>query len=554
MKFNQVDVDSTSLLAVVIATKIGGDIVASVAGNEISSSVGGEEVSGEMTYRSIASVISAELQIGVETVDNLPTPAGDEATVNTQELLFADAGKMAITLDKANKRFVAANNTPLAEVCSPYQSLRLDAAGDVTIGDYLENPFTVDRINSIVKDGVSGVGSLISVCRNETLPRVREVLTEATSAAKSMYRDIMFPFNIVQDDLPALWKETSFLAAIPKSTELTSKIVDWTNPLMGIESTNLDSASMLRTGITHLDEITTDTLASNYDLFSVWTMLTRQGNKPLKQLLENDPNGLVNNDNRRTYLTISFLMARYALTVGIDSMKVAEPKYAKDHFRGLVDALGAAILRNIELYESVVKGKTVIQRKVQKDGITELVVNAVNYKTWLQSSELNTPELLYSSSELLGVRVPWERINEERSRLAANWNSVYAIAENKRIQREREVVGMAVQRALSRYINSYPTPEGSNPEAHSANVKMLIKRLPGLLATTKYNSLDDLAVVAREMICKLFYADTAVGQYLTIYDRLGESHKDHDPRTIATLATIEYVGKWVASQLFISVK
>ncbi len=543
MKFMNQEVSTTSLLAVTIAAKVGGDIVTQLAGNDLSAAVGEREVGGEMAYSSIAANIAA-----VHHRSGYSDNIAEKPTTNT-EVLFQDAGKLAIMLQMENKCFIPKPHTVLSTLTQPLSNSAY--SGSVELGDYLNNPYTLNNINSAVDVGVRAVGSLVSVCRNQVLPIVRDILTTAQQYVNDHQRKTAFPFTIVSEDLPALWNDSSFIAGLTRADVdgvNTARVV----PLMGITNNEIAPATMLLTGVSHLDDIIRDTLFnSTIDSDWLWKQLKRQGNKPLHQILVHDDTGIITSTNRRVYLTVAYLLVRHIMAVGVDTLKPSEPVLAKEYFTGMLRDLGVAIIRSKKLYEQLGTSDKIVTNTTKEDGITQIHVHGSVYKKWLTMDATNTPELLFSAVNLYGTSIDIKKVDEDRKRIAANWSRLFAFGENQRLAKEREFVNNAIDYAVRCYLPNMNTNNDITPEHAEGLVLSIKKKLPGMIAALKVNTLDDLPRGVRDIVTQLFFADTDACNYLCIYDRLGAENTTYDPRTVATLATFEYVGKWVAYQLYI---
>lgn len=167
-------------------------------------------------------------------------------------------------------------------------------------------------------------------------------------------------------------------------------------------------------------------------------------------------------------------------------------------------------------------------------------VNGEVYNRWLD--EGGSPEALFGAVAT-GTAMQYHVILGQAESLAASWTRSMRLVEQQ-LQFERHTAAIqGLSAALSKLAAELPENE------RRTDVGALQAAIAERLSHFHVKDLDNLYLVARKAVCRVFYPHTDAEKILNAMDAVVADQPDLDPREAALLVMIDYVTDWVGSSI-----
>ena len=176
-----------------------------------------------------------------------------------------------------------------------------------------------------------------------------------------------------------------------------------------------------------------------------------------------------------------------------------------------------------------------------------LTVNGDLYGAWLD--EGNCPEILLGMVSGGDIKKTTFEINENADKYKRAWerfSSLYIAKEtnNLHIYARKAVLAMFHQQLQE------TAPEEAEVRSKEANfVENRVKAAEEYLEGLTVKHLEDAHLVALYLVGKIRFDYTSAYYILTDIDEVGKANPDIDPREAAMLATVNYIGDFLADQI-----
>lgn len=247
---------------------------------------------------------------------------------------------------------------------------------------------------------------------------------------------------------------------------------------------------------------------------------------------------------QRENAMVTLLLAARLMTNVPDGIEMSLIEY-QAYVSAIVEQAGRAVMRAIQTMESDLKNKTLISTYPSipfgNPYIESVIqVNGKVYNQWL--AEGGSPEVLFGAYATSQERGYTTLLDNKEDYLRA-WDREKKIIEAKVRFEMRSIRSTALRKAFFDVIKDLPEDQ---------------KRLPAVdmvkLSDMLIDNMDDKAFeyiykYARKLICRSAFPGTDFEDFLKSIDAAAEANPGIDEREAALLATIEYVSKWVASQV-----
>lgn len=385
-------------------------------------------------------------------------------------------------------------------------------------------------MDAVVDTVARAVQNNIHVARNVAVPLINKV-HEATRAALAEFS---------ASDHSPFFIETHVYAAIWNSPVLQDSVARYqTIPPMAVSLRNLgvpaptDWAEAVRTGAPSYDDeiyqfmqqLTSDQLTG------LWNDLFNGGASTTTDVL-----GMGRGVHDRVlaaYLLIQRLRAEVPTGVNLDI----------ETYRTYMDELaaeaGKAVSAAIQRRERDIKLSFLVYSSQSEQDGGKILVNGDVYPAWLNAG--GKPEVLMAAVAT-GSDLGFNALLAAAPTLEAEWTRLYAA-----------YVSAAQGKSLSVMVNAIRSAVGDeivngDESIQAFDKETLHARLAEALTSANVNSLQNLYVFCRQVVCYVFFAHMDVELILREIDALGESVPNITAEEAATFAVIAYMGRWLGTQ------
>lgn len=169
-------------------------------------------------------------------------------------------------------------------------------------------------------------------------------------------------------------------------------------------------------------------------------------------------------------------------------------------------------------------------------------VNGEVYNAWL--AEGGSPEALFGAVAS-GVALHYHVVLDQAAALAASWTRSLGLVEQQLKFEHQSVVIQGLSKALVALAGNLPENERRLAPAE------LHAEIAERLSHFHVKDLDNLYLVARKAVCRVFYPHTDAEKILNAMDAVIADKPDMDPREAALLVMIDYVTDWVGSSIVV---
>ena len=249
-------------------------------------------------------------------------------------------------------------------------------------------------------------------------------------------------------------------------------------------------------------------------------------------------------NGQRENALIVLLLASRLMTSVPEGVEMALIEY-QAYISAIIEQAGRAVMRAIQTMESDVKNKTLISSYPSipfgNPYIESVIqVNGKVYNQWL--SEGGCPEVLFGAYATNQERGYSFLLDNKDDYLKA-WDREKKIIETKVRFEMRTIRSTALRKAFFDVINGLPEDQKRLP------VVDIVKVSDMLIDNMDDKAFEYIYKYARKLICRSAFPGTDFEDFLKSIDAASEANPGIEEREAALLATIEYVSKWVASQV-----
>jgi hypothetical protein len=458
-------------------------------------------------------------------------------------------------LDAHNIMLSPKQNTPFAVLCqatrdpSQVQTLNSDVTDysvDISTMEYMANEkgplggsphdFAMDELVSTIAPFVR---QHISFAKNTVSPTIEAMVKRVTEQVQDVSGSVLNGMEVCVYNPP----EPMFAAGMSELVERSAGATYSNVPLnfMLPEITEKDVVEMMLTMQPVLDEAILTWVAARGTAFfmNLWNECFRaKQDSNIRSI--NDV--LTHPEYSQDYAIAMFLWARKLVVTPLDNTDIALAKYTADmsDIRDQAGSrLGLFIAKILGDEKQGVLIKSIVERR-------KIYVNGNVYKTWIANGGTN--EILFAN---LLADVPnylVADINNNIENLKGAWvrhvSMTKLAGSARRVQRTKAALVTAFNEQLKEGAGS---PEESLVGGDSR--ARALKKFNEMLSYTTEKELDDLWEVCKRLVCRSLYAMTDAERILSDIERNKRDNPDLPVREAATLATLQYVCRWVTSQI-----
>lgn len=168
------------------------------------------------------------------------------------------------------------------------------------------------------------------------------------------------------------------------------------------------------------------------------------------------------------------------------------------------------------------------------------------YNDWL--SKGGSPEALYQAVHE-GATMQYDVLLADAEGLAKRWLTTMGLLETQRKFERQTAITTGLRAALHQLYRDLPpslkefVPYGSDGEFLSAVAERL--------SHFHIKDLDNMYLVARKAICRVFYPQTHAEKILNALDNVMQDHPQYDAREAAFFVMVDYVTEWVTDAFIV---
>jgi len=186
--------------------------------------------------------------------------------------------------------------------------------------------------------------------------------------------------------------------------------------------------------------------------------------------------------------------------------------------------------------------------KPARGGVPSGTITVVGdvYNNWLKDG--GSPEALYQAVHE-GATLQYDVLLQDAAGLAKRWMTTVGLLETQRKFERQTAITTGLRAALHRLYLELPAslkafvPYASDGEFLSAVAERL--------SHFHIKDLDDMYMVARKAVCRVFYPQTHAEKILNAMDNVMKDHPEYNPREAALFVMIDYVTEWVADMIVV---
>lgn len=168
------------------------------------------------------------------------------------------------------------------------------------------------------------------------------------------------------------------------------------------------------------------------------------------------------------------------------------------------------------------------------------------YNDWLAKG--GSPEALYQAVHE-GRPLQYGVLLDEAEGLHRRWLTTMGLLETQRkFERQTAIISGMRQALYQLYLN---LPDNLKPFVPYSSDSEFLSAVGDRLSHFHVKDLDDLYMVARKAICRVFYPQTAAERILNALDNVMQDNPGYTPAEAALLVRIDYVTDWVGDAILV---
>jgi hypothetical protein len=474
--------------------------------------------------------------------------------LNTATIFAAMA--LAEQFDGKRQILVPIQGTPLHHLCAATNmtadmAIKLDD-GQVTI-DFtrLKNATALPEANydksrhdyamaDFADIGIKAVNSALMIARTKVSPQLGDMLDLLNMRLSNAPVNELNKFEIREEEDcpvlygPALRKLTDQYNAYPGGT-----------PVMTINAPDYEIADlvkMLATDVGSIDDglLTWAATLDTYTLTGAWQKFFtfRAGNiyegVSFDGRMEKSPSNML----------LVFCWARHMLENDVVPEGMTMPLASfRAKLEEYVGYAGRLLSYEQDRNDAAIKNRVL----VRSVGFNRVNVYSPVYRAWLESG--GDTDVLYGmavSGNDLNFTVDTIEANAEKYKSAWKTHSriVTATDSATRFNYLREQLVLVFESIINR-----PDEDGNQPDINQ--VKNFVEKFQLEMRDVNVGETQDLHCVCLKLLCRTLYSNTASEFLLSRMDEEAKRNPDIPPREAATVATLEYINYWIASQMMV---
>lgn len=455
---------------------------------------------------------------------------------------------LAETLADRHVKLEAVNDSPLDSLVR-YSTQAVDAQGSVALGVQLQSrPLSElleigaaqeiggnfphdDLIHHITTQAAGLLGATHDVAQNKVIPAIRRVVEAVSTAIDESVKAGTSPLEIIQQRFEPLYDFVYLRDLTARYQSAISSVA-----LHQFDIVPGDYLEALSIGHTTIDEAVKEA-AQRYGqerLAALWDRLFgRSATGTTQEVFQSDP----------TAAALGFFFAARLTTCTPEGLSTDSSAWSA-HVNRVMAAAGAWICRHYAMRaQTVAAGAMVLECPGGQQPVGTIVVDADVYAKFI--AEGGSPEVLFGAAYSTRQFEP-AKLLADAVKHRAYWDSVVAMYRNATASMRTDAMITSLRAAVTAEINNLSEDDLliDRPAMHSL--------LQEHLTHVKARQIEDLWDLARKAICRTMYRSTEVEAFLLAMDEQSKLTPDLPAREIATLASIDFIAKWLSELIVIS--
>lgn len=401
---------------------------------------------------------------------------------------------------------------------------------------YSAHELDMKELKTAVADAVR---NHLKFARTVVAPDVLQFVEAIAPAVQEIARNPLHDVEIVQNNSYAFLYEPELKESIERASDIP--VDDVPMNFKHGPRTDAEVLEIMTTGSASLDQAVTLFVSKLPEgaLAHIWaTMFTQipqsdgDSSKTFQQLL-----------NQQSYngarSLVTYLVARKLWNNPPEDSNATAKAY-EDLMVEYRNQSALALLR--ERYRQDVAAKAGLLVESIREG--KVFVNSNVYREWIRNGGTNEVLLGLTLSNNPAQRV--EVINEQAEAYKLAWKNHVALSQsvirNRRFERTKDLLDVEFKHYLTNL-----TPE----ELPVQDRALVLRRFEHALGKVKLEECDpeNLYTLVLHLLCKARYHETDAFFILNTVQRVSRDNPGMDVREAASIATIEYIARWVGSQM-----
>lgn len=393
-------------------------------------------------------------------------------------------------------------------------------------------------MQELTRTATNAVRDHLKYARTVVAPDVIHFVEAIAPAIQEIARNPLHEIEVVVNNSFSFLNEPMLLDAIQKAKEITvtdvklnfkheARTDEQVLELMATGSASLDQAIAL-----YASKLPEGTLAEVWG--TMFTQVPQGGSdyKSFQQLLQ-EPGKDV------TRALVTYLVARKLWNDAPDDSNMTARQY-EDLMVEFRDQAALSLLR--ERYRQDIAMNAGLLVESIRDN--KIIVNQNVYKEWIRNGGTN--EVLFGLSLSRNPAQRVEVINENSEGYKLAWQNHVALSHvvirNKRFERTKDLLEVEFKHYLEN------TPETEIGLQDRFEVTNRFKHALGKIKLDE-TDVDKLYTLVLKLLCAARYHRTDAEFILNAIQRVVKNNPEMDVREAASIATIEYIARWVGSQM-----
>lgn len=435
--------------------------------------------------------------------------------------------------------------TPLAEMVYATNTLGDPTAAQIVEATNISDPnvainYHDNAVDSIAAVAIPAVRDHVRVARSIVAPLVEDLATRVQRRLSELNPLSITGAEVTLADRPGALTNSALVDMLEKFGQSP-----FSDPGLRVNLPDLSIDEIkehLKTGVSSLDKEIELWLAEESTdwLLDLWQNVFQiKDRSQVPQRFTSFAAWIADRECGDSYALAIFLLARNLFDNVPEGTAMNLTAY-RNHLSDYRDQAAAALVRRAEMYERDKKAGRLI---IEQDGL-KIKVNPDVYPAWLEAGGCN--EVLFGAALDRRAIFMADAINIEAEKFKAAWArycDLATIAEkNKRLLRTKEILIAEFNAQLQETLQD----EAGTDETNAAQIYDKFKELVAGLYERDLGCLYSLSL---KLICESRFPNAGAYDILQNIDATMKSNPSLAPREAATLAVLEYVCDWIASQV-----
>lgn len=400
-------------------------------------------------------------------------------------------------------------------------------------------------MEEIISEAAAAIGIAQDIARNKVNPAIRRVVSEVERRLAQEGDSDTYSVQIQPRYHHKVWKNPALEAMVENYADASLMPLLREHPRNLVVADDLDYSKIFKSGFTELDENLQDILdelseVNAQELVGAFYFGLNNGRTVgdlIQELSSSAPFKLI-----LLHIVTLHFEANAATT---DGASLAE-------FEGynvqLKIITAKAIAERIRLLDKAVARKRLVisyphSASIRTENSSRPAFVVVNHNVYLKFLDAGgTPETLLGAA-IDDKETNFDQLIAEKSRYERQWARFQDLENLTRKNRVFNHTRGYLESAMHKEIDE------SEPDIFPHTQDEMKSRLKDCIGKLDDDCVDNLYIVARELVCKCIYFHTNALELLKEFDRVAEGQEIEDNLEVAFAVAVNYAADWVASQI-----